>query len=142
MRFVFLLNERTASTSVALVDLNLQFCFLHLTSSPLVSSPLAPPLTPGSAHTTHGCTAFMHFANSLNRFFNRFDTQDYIASCEGAGRTPAPTLHSGGCTATAGQVQNWQGPGAGWHPGKGAKALCHGALPSLPLRLVGFIQNS
>ncbi|CAL8395336.1 unnamed protein product [Arctogadus glacialis] len=26
----------------------------------------------------------MHFANSLNRFFNRFDTQDYTASCGGA----------------------------------------------------------
>ena len=63
----------------------------------------------------------MHFANSLNRFFNRFDTQDYTASCEGAGRTPAPTLHSGGCTATAGQVQNWQGPGAGMDSYRTAK---------------------
>ena len=37
MRFIFLLTERTASTSGALVDLILKFRFLYLTYSPLLS---------------------------------------------------------------------------------------------------------
>ena len=51
--FSFRLKQGTASTSVALVYMNLRFRYHNKTSSPLLPKRLAPPLTSSSSPTEY-----------------------------------------------------------------------------------------
>lgn len=87
------------------------------------------------------------FADSLNSFYMIRHSWPLCClwgsvQCPPPWTNQHPSLHCGGRTEAAKQVQSWQSTRAWWHPSWGAEAICHEVIPHPPFHPLGLLQIS